>query len=137
MQRSERGFTLAEVLIAVFLLGGGVLAIAPMFVYSVKDNNKSAEMNLLGSLAMERMELLRSTEYRDLDAGGELDRNVSVNGVPYFDISNTGYVIRWQITDDVPRNGVKAVTTTALKRQGRFTRHLPQRKVTFSTLRVK
>ena len=126
--RDARGFSLLEVLIALFLLAIGVLAAAPMFVYASKGNATGADFGSVGALAVERMELLRGTEYASLTPGGSLTANV--NG--YFDASNPGFAVRWTIANVGSPSATRSITVRA-----RALRELegPQRQVTLSTLR--
>jgi type IV pilus assembly protein PilV len=90
----QDGFTLVEVVLALFLIGIAVLAAAPMFIYAVQSNSVGADLSSAGALAVERMELLRLTAYGDLVDGGGLDTNVP----GYSDTSIEGFDIRWQVT---------------------------------------
>jgi prepilin-type N-terminal cleavage/methylation domain-containing protein len=54
----QRGMTLIETLIAMALLGFGLLAIWPMFVGSVKTNASSNQLGNVNSLAGEKLEEL-------------------------------------------------------------------------------
>ena len=109
--RSSRasGFTLLEVLVALVLIGVGVLAAAPMFVYAMQGNAVAADFGSVGAIAVERMELLRSQEYGTLAPGGSL--TATVNG--YSDTSNPDYVVRWQIVDNAVPAGTRAITVRA------------------------
>lgn len=102
----ESGFTLVEVLMALFLIGIGVLAAAPMFMYAMQGNATGADLGSVGAIAVERMEQLRAADYVTLTAGGSLTANVA----GYFDTSDPNYTVRWTIADNV--NPVKSKTIT-------------------------
>lgn len=91
------GFTLVETLLALSLIGIGVLAVAPLFVLAIESNAASEDFSTAGALAVERMELLRAEGYFDLVAGGSLTTNVT----GYVDTSEPGYVVRWSVTDNI------------------------------------
>jgi prepilin-type N-terminal cleavage/methylation domain-containing protein len=132
MKQGSSGFTLVEVLLALFLIAIGVLAAAPMFVYAMKGNAAGADFGSAGAIAVERMEVLRSTRYTDLDAGGDLNSDATVAGVDYFDNSNPEFTVRWLIVDNVAPADTKTITVevTALRQV------VGQRKgVTLTTLR--
>ena len=93
--RKARGFSLVEVLVALFLISIGVLAAAPMFIYAMQGNAVGADLGTVGAVAVEHMELLRSSNYGALAAGGSLTSNVT----GYFDNSNPAVTVRWTITD--------------------------------------
>jgi prepilin-type N-terminal cleavage/methylation domain-containing protein len=108
----QEGFTLAEVLIALFLIGLGLLAVAPMFIYATQGNAVGGDYGNMGAIAVERMELLRGTDWYDasMNAGGSLTANV--NG--YFDNSDPDFLVRWRITDDPTRADTKMIVVRAI-----------------------
>ena len=105
MTRATEGFTLVEVLLALFLMWIGLMAAAPLFVYSVKETSSGADLGSVGALAVGRMELLRQAAFSGgLTAGGSLASNV----VGYSDTSNPNFTVRWQIVD----NGIPVTLKT-------------------------
>jgi len=106
----SKGFTLIEVLLALFLLAIGVLAAAPMFIYAMRGNAAGADFGSAGAIAVERMEVLRSTHFLDLDAGGDLTSDATVGSVDYFDNSNADFTVRWQIADNITPANTKNIT---------------------------
>ena len=106
----ERGFSLVEVLVALFLIALGVLAAAPMFVYAMQGNATGADFGSVGALAVERMEQLRASSFVSLAAGGSL----TVSQTGYSDTSDPDYIIRWRITDDATPPSVKTITVRAI-----------------------
>ena len=66
---NESGFSLLETLIATFLLAGGVLATAQMFILATKSNSKSMQTTYTASLAQEKMEQLRALTWGFDQAG--------------------------------------------------------------------
>ncbi len=111
MRKGASGMTLVEVLMALFLIGIGVLAAAPMFIYAMQGNAVGADLGTVGAVAVERMELLRSSNYGVLTAGGSLGGNVS----GYFDNSNPAVTVRWTIADTVVGSvAMKTITVRAL-----------------------
>jgi len=98
------------VLVALFLIGLGVLAAAPMFVYAMQGNAAGADFGSVGAIAVERMELLRSLDFGALPAGGSLTS--SVNG--YSDLTDPEYIVRWSITDNGTPPATKVVTVRAI-----------------------
>jgi prepilin-type N-terminal cleavage/methylation domain-containing protein len=131
---SERGFTLLEILVAVTLLAVVILAVAPMFMMAAERSAAGADMGLVGALAVETMETLRAQELINLPAGGSLVTDTTVGGTPYFDASEPGYVVRWQVTDNATPVGGKRLTVRALAL--REVSGVPK-EVTLSALRVR
>jgi prepilin-type N-terminal cleavage/methylation domain-containing protein len=132
--KSERGFTLLEILIAVTLLAVVVLAVAPMFLMAAERSAAGADMGLVGALAVETMESLRAQQMFTLTAGGSLVSDTTVGSTPYFDASEEGYIVRWQVTDNATPVGGKRLTVRALAL--RQVSGVPK-EVTLSALRVR
>lgn len=125
------GFTLVETLVALFLIGLGLLAIAPMFVYSGRVSAISADLGSLGARAVQRLELLRETKFAALPAGGSLTANVS----GYFDASDPDATLRWTIVDDASPATRKTITLRAIAT--RSTGMGPQKSLQLMTLKAK
>ena len=132
--KGERGFTLLEILIAVSVLAVVILAVAPMFMMAAERSAAGADMGLVGAMAVETMETLRAEPLLNLAAGGSLVSNATVGSTPYFDDSEAGYVVRWQITDNATPVGGKRLTVRALAL--RQVSGAPK-EVTLSALRVR
>jgi prepilin-type N-terminal cleavage/methylation domain-containing protein len=129
-RRASGGFSLVEVLIALFLIGIGVLAAAPMFIYAMQGNAVGGDFGTVGATAVERMELLRSQGYNSLVAGGSLTTNV--NG--YFDTSDPEITVRWSITDNTTPVQTKTIQVRAVANR----QVVGERKdITLTTLRGK
>jgi prepilin-type N-terminal cleavage/methylation domain-containing protein len=125
---SERGFTLLEVLVALFLAGLGMLAMAPLFVYATESTASSADLGSIGAHAVRRMEILRSQGFGSLAAGGSLTADVP----GYRDDSSPDVVVRWTIANDATPPTRKTITVRA-----RATRAVVglAKEVTFTTVR--
>jgi len=107
--RQAAGFTLVEVMIAIFLIGIGLLAVAPLFVYAAKTSATSADLGTVGAQAVRRMENLRARSFNSLTAGGSLTSNVA----SYFDASDPACLVRWTIADDATPATRKTIVVRA------------------------
>jgi Tfp pilus assembly protein PilV len=65
-RRHEAGVTLVELLIATFLLALILLAIAPLFISSVKSNYSANEYTSIHNIARDRLEQLMSLPFNDV-----------------------------------------------------------------------
>jgi prepilin-type N-terminal cleavage/methylation domain-containing protein len=127
---SSAGFSLVEVLIALFLIGIGVLAAAPMFIYAMQGNAVGGDFGTVGAVGVERMEVLRASDYASLVAGGSLTANVT----NYFDDTDPEVTVRWSITDNVTPVGTKTITVRVIANR----QVVGQRKeITLTTIRGK
>ncbi len=115
MSRQARsdGFTVLEVLVALFVIGLVLLSVTPMFVHASRANAGGADLGSCGALAMERMETLRRVDFASLSVGGDLDSDVT----DFFDTSHAGFVVRWEISNAAaPANARRiAVRATSLR----------------------
>ena len=110
MRESSSGFTLVEVIVALFLIGLGVLAAAPMFMYAMQGNAVGGEKGAAGALAVERMEILRAANYATLAAGGSL--TVDTGG--YVDNSDPNNTVRWLIINNTAPTGSLIVSVRVI-----------------------
>jgi len=89
------GFSLVEVVLALFLLAVGIIATAPLFIYAARENAVGRDLGEVGNLAVRHMELLRATDYVILVNGGDLKSDVD----GYY-ASADGFAVRWVIADN-------------------------------------
>ena len=91
---SQDGFSLLEVLIAMFITIVGVTAVAMMIAYGVGLQVLSRDSTMGNALAREKIEELRVTDrsHASLAVGGNLNSNVA----NYFDTSG-GFTRRWLV----------------------------------------
>jgi len=129
-QSRAAGFTLVEVLLALFLIAIGVLAAAPMFIYAMRGNAVGGDMGHVGAIGVERMELLRSQIYPSLTAGGDLNSDVA----GYFDNTDPDFSVRWQITDNASPVGSKTIVVRVAARRQVLGR---AKQVVLTTLRAR
>ena len=128
--RRTEGFTLAEVMLSLFLVGIGVAAVAPLFVQGACMTATSDALGSAGAMGIQRMELLRGRAWGTLAAGGSLTSNVA----GYSDASNPKVIVRWTIQDNASPATVKTITvraTATRKVKG------PQKRFEATTLRTR
>jgi len=108
------GFSLIEVLVALSLLGTGLLAVAPMFIYGQRKAAASADFGRVGAAAVKRLEALRATAFASLPQGGDLTTNLT----SYSDTTDPSVIVRWTITNDqTPVTTSKTIIVLALARR--------------------
>jgi len=106
---AERGITLVEILLALVLLAGGILAVLPLFVQGTQVTAASADMGTVGAEAVRRMEVLRRLGYVDVVVGGSVTSDVT----GYFEDRN-GTTVRWAIAGIGSPPQVKTITVRAI-----------------------
>ncbi len=95
------GFSLVEILVALFMAGLVFLMMAQMIGVGVEANRAASDTTKTGALAGDRMEELTQTAYVDLVPGGDLNSDVG-GFFENLDLDADGvndYVSRWEITD--------------------------------------
>ena len=109
MMKEQNGFTLLEVIIALFIFSVGLLAVASMQMTAIKGNYFSGTLTEATSWAADQMETLMSLPYAD----GNLvdvpeDYTVDPDDLPDECI----YTIMWNVADDVTTNNTKTIKIT-------------------------
>jgi Tfp pilus assembly protein PilV len=100
-QGCERGFGFVEALIAMTLLSFAVISTAQMIVTGIYVSEASEDRTSVTSLASDIMETLKSADFDDLTAGGDLETSVS----GYSDVVDpdgdgvADFTRRWEIVD--------------------------------------
>jgi len=132
MKRDANGFSLVEVLVALFLIGMGLLAAAPLFMLAAQGNAVGADFGSAGAIAVERLELLRATDFGDtaLAQGGSL----TSNSTGYFDAAHPDFDVRWQIVDNVSPADTKTIDVRVVAKRQVVGRN---KGVSMTTLRAK
>ena len=98
----ERGMSLVEALISLFLLTVVFLAVAQMIGVGVLVNRASSDITSVTALAERRLEQLRSMDYAAIPVGGSIIAD-SAGFFDTLDIDGDGvndYTRRWLITDN-------------------------------------
>jgi len=108
--RKEPGFTLTEIVLSLLMVGIGMTAVAPLFVQGTWMTASSEDMGSAGAAGVRRMELLRSTGFNYLTAGGSLGSNVT----GFFDASDPEVRVRWTIVDNATPVTLKTITVRAI-----------------------
>lgn len=90
--RSQRGFTLLEVTMALAVLGIGIMSIVALQTRDAMYNNSSRRQTQAYTWALDRVERLRalSISKNDLDVGDH-DEDISVDGKKI-------YYLKWTVT---------------------------------------
>ena len=106
----NRGFTLVEILIAVFLLVTALLGVISTTVIVIKSNTLSRTMTTATMLAKDKMEQLKNTGYAVLAGGTDYaDMNSAVQTTSTAD---SIYTRTWTVTIDSPAAGMKTIAVT-------------------------
>ena len=75
--RGRRGFSLVELMVAMMLLTVGVLGLASVSAYAIRQDSVATRANSATLVAQSRMERLRSRRCVDIAAGTATTNNVT------------------------------------------------------------
>ena len=103
MMKEQNGFTLLEVIIALFIFSVGLLAVASMQMTAIKGNYFSGTLTEASNWAADQMETLMSLPYADDDLAAGDHTDAPQEGI---------YTITWNVLDDNTTNNTKTVTIT-------------------------
>lgn len=103
-ERNNRGFTLVEVMISVFLVAATLVGLAAVTVSVMRGNDVSKMVTTATTMAKDRMESLKTNAttpsgYTALVSGGP----ETVDGI---------YARRWAVTPNSPSSGMKTIVVT-------------------------
>ncbi len=115
MRNSGDGFSLVEVLVALFLATLVFLTTAQMVGFGIEASRAAADMTRASTLAGDRLEELTQVDYQGLTPGGSIAADI-VGFSDTFDVNGDGrddYIRRWEITDlgSAKRVRVRVIST--------------------------
>ncbi|RJQ64145.1 MAG: prepilin-type N-terminal cleavage/methylation domain-containing protein [Desulfobacteraceae bacterium] len=104
-RRSEAGFTIIEVLIAIGILAFGILAVASLQVTAIRGNASAKYQTEQNTWAQDKLEdlMTRTYAHADLDPAANPHEEAS---------PPAGYTITWSVTDATPVAGSKLIAVT-------------------------
>ncbi|MBW6485055.1 MAG: prepilin-type N-terminal cleavage/methylation domain-containing protein [Syntrophobacterales bacterium] len=94
----QRGFTMIENIIAIFILVVALLGLLSTSVIVVKADSLGRTMTTATTLAQDKMEALKNTGYADLVSGADTIQSM--------------YARTWTVTDDSPAAGMKTLVVS-------------------------
>jgi prepilin-type N-terminal cleavage/methylation domain-containing protein len=97
----DRGFTLIEVMIALFILATALVAIISTTVVVIKSNTFGKTLTTATTLAKDRMEALKNTKYANLLGGGP-------------ETLESIYTRTWTVTNNSPAADMKRLDVSVV-----------------------
>jgi type IV pilus assembly protein PilV len=108
----NRGFTLIEIMVAVFLLVTALLSLISTTVIVIKSNSLGNTMTTATTLAGDKMEQFKNTNYSDLAGGTGIDYADIESTVQGTSTAETVFTRTWIITNNSPVTGMKTIVVT-------------------------
>jgi type IV pilus assembly protein PilV len=108
----NRGFTLIEIMVAVFLLVTALLSLISTTVIVIKSNSLGNTMTTATTLAGDKMEQFKNTNYSDLAGGAGTDYADIESTVQGTSTAETVFTRTWIITNNSPVTGMKTIIVT-------------------------
>jgi len=111
--KTQDGFTLIEVLIAVTIFAVGLLAIAAMQTTAIRMNSTGGRLTELSTCGIDRFENLLSLPYGSpwLEQAGNPPGLDSAGNTHQINTPD-GYQVSWNIVDNIPMLNTKSITLT-------------------------
>jgi prepilin-type N-terminal cleavage/methylation domain-containing protein len=103
-RKSDKGFTLVEVMIGMAIFVIGYMAVASMQMMTIKGNTSARKTTEAATLAADRLETLIVLPYDNIDSGGP--------------VTQGAYTVSWQVADDTPLPNTKTITVTVSWQHG-------------------
>jgi type IV pilus assembly protein PilV len=106
--KPQSGFTLVEVVVAVAILGVGILAIAAMQRTAIQVNSRAFDLSEASNIAQSVLEDLLAKDYnhQDLSEGDNPHSLADGEAPPGYDEMPQGYRVEWCVNEGI------AVSTT-------------------------
>lgn len=95
------GFTLIEMMVAIILIGVGLMGLAALSSTVTRANVQSSALTSASALAQEKIEGFRSMPYASIGAGDSTDVR-TLDGI--------GYSRRWSVQTDQPAADLKTIS---------------------------
>jgi len=108
----NRGFTLIEITVAVFLLVTALLSLISTTVIVIKSNSLGNTMTIATTLASDKMEQFKNTAYANLAGGAGTDYVTTDSTVQTTSTAETIFTRTWAITNNSPVTGMKTIVVT-------------------------
>ncbi|MCP4413687.1 MAG: prepilin-type N-terminal cleavage/methylation domain-containing protein [Gammaproteobacteria bacterium] len=109
--RKEYGFTIIEVLIAMFIFSIGVLGVTKMQITAIQTNNIAGNYTQGSSWGISQIESLLAMAYDDAN----LDHNTTGT------MTQGIYTMNWTVTENVPTPNVKQINIVVTWNNQSFT----------------
>jgi len=93
----KKGFSLLELLVAIFVFTFGLLGSTVLTTTVIKGNHLTKKVTEATILAQDKMEQLKRLSYNDLTSGSD---------------SSSIYSIQWTVQDNTPTQDMKTITVT-------------------------
>lgn len=108
--RSKDGFTLIEILFALFVFAVGVLSVVWVAAHSLEESRKTHLSTVATSLAQQKIEQLRNADYFELTSGQDEDDEGSEIVLDEYGQPGGIFHRNWTVVEDDPMVGTKTIT---------------------------
>lgn len=113
---NKKGFTLAEVLIAIGVISLGIFAMIALIMVIIKGNAQSRNITIGTNLAQEKMEIILNTSY-----GSITTANAVIGTYTTFTDERSSHSLMVAIYHDIPASKMKTASVTAYWSPGTVT----------------
>jgi len=108
--RSKDGFTLIEILFALFIFAVAILSVVWVAAHSLEQSRKTHLSTIATSLAQEKLEELRNSDYFYLSGGTDEDDDGIQIVLDEYGQPGGIFHRNWTVAEDDPMVGTKTIT---------------------------
>jgi len=108
--RSKDGFTLVEIMFALFVFVVAILSVVWVAANSLQESRKTHLNTVATSLAQQKLEELRNSDYFELTSGRDEDDDGIRIVLDEYGQSGGDFYRNWTVVEDDPMVGTKTIT---------------------------
>ena len=108
--RSKDGFTLVEIMFALFVFVVAILSVVWVAANSLQESRKTHMNTVATSLAQQKLEELRNSDYFELTSGRDEDDDGIRIVLDEYGQSGGDFYRNWTVVEDDPMVGTKTIT---------------------------
>lgn len=116
-KRNKGGFTLIEILIALFILSVGLLGMSSMVLSVIQATAQSKEAATATTLLQDKMEGLKSVSISSLTSGNDSATRGNITYLRQWAVSTVGNLSTITVTVNWTSRGIHNVSATTLRGQ--------------------
>ncbi|PLX48028.1 MAG: hypothetical protein C0613_12150 [Desulfobulbaceae bacterium] len=120
--KNQKGFTLIEIIIALFVFTVGILALNKMQIVAIRGNANANSLTGASTWAASQVENLLALDYGDAlltdgndDGVAGLDANTEADADGFVDSPDGNFKILWNVAADEPFRNIKTVRVIATR----------------------
>ena len=112
--KTQKGFTLVELLVSIVILAVGIIGIVTLFPQSYTHVGNAGRLSVMNHIGQKKLDELKTLSYNDANLiDGFHPSPGPVERISYVDSSGKDiyqdYTIQWEVREDDPRSDMKTI----------------------------